>query len=81
MKGGKPGAGENLRREREKAGMTQEGLAAALGVTRQTVHCWESGKHAIKLETALKAAKALGIPPLRLVEEDDEEKVTGCSRP
>ena len=78
MKGGKPGAGENLRREREKAGMTQEGLAAALGVTRQTVHCWESGKHAIKLETALKAAKALGIPPLRLVEEGDEEKEVGC---
>ena len=35
--------GENLMRYRRKAGLTQEALAEALGVSRQAVGKWESG--------------------------------------
>lgn len=42
-----------LRRYRRSAGLSVQGLADALGVSRQTVHRWESG--------------AFGAPPLRYV--------------
>jgi putative transcriptional regulator len=47
-----------LRECREKASMSQERLADALGVTRQTIISIESGRYVPSLELALKAAKS-----------------------
>lgn len=42
---------------RESAGLTQEGLARAIGVDRVTVANWESGKTEPKLSQARKIAE------------------------
>jgi putative transcriptional regulator len=50
-----------LRRLRFEHGeMTQEALARAAGVTRQTIIALEAGKYAPSLELAFKLAHALG---------------------
>jgi DNA-binding XRE family transcriptional regulator len=47
---------DELRRRRKALGMTQEQLARVLGVSRQSVFMWESGRTAIPalLELALR---------------------------
>jgi putative transcriptional regulator len=52
----------NQIRERRLAidGMTQEQLAKACGVTRQTIIALEAGKYSPSLELAFKLARALG---------------------
>jgi putative transcriptional regulator len=50
-----------LRRLRfERGELTQEALARAAGVTRQTIIALEAGKYAPSLELAFKLAHALG---------------------
>jgi putative transcriptional regulator len=50
-----------LRRLRfERGEMTQEALARAAGVTRQTIIALEAGKYAPSLELAFRLARALG---------------------
>jgi len=46
----------NLRKFREKKGLTQEGLAEKVGVTRQTIISIEGGKYVPSLELSLKFA-------------------------
>ena len=46
----------NLRKFREKKGLTQEGLAEKAGVTRQTIISIEGGKYVPSLELSLKFA-------------------------
>lgn len=41
--------------------MTQEALAKAAGVTRQTIIALEAGKYAPSLELAFRLAHALGV--------------------
>lgn len=48
--------GEGIRRRRREAGLTQEQLAEALGVTTGAVHKWESGKAAPELEKLVELA-------------------------
>lgn len=48
--------GESIRRRRREAGLTQEQLAEALGVTTGAVHKWESGKAAPELGTLVELA-------------------------
>lgn len=43
----------------ERGGMTQEALARAAGVTRQTIIALEAGKYAPSLELAFRLAHAL----------------------
>ena len=51
-----------LRRLRFDHGeMTQEALAKAAGVTRQTIIALEAGKYAPSLELAFRLAHALGV--------------------
>ena len=50
-------AKNRLKEFREKKGMTQEKLADALGVTRQTIISIEGGRYVPSLELALKCAK------------------------
>jgi putative transcriptional regulator len=44
----------------ERGEMTQEALARAAGVTRQTIIALEAGKYAPSLELAFRLARALG---------------------
>ena len=52
----------HLRRFREASGATQADLAAALGVSRQTIISIEQGRYAPSLELALRMARHFGSP-------------------
>ncbi|MCK4752375.1 MAG: helix-turn-helix transcriptional regulator [Planctomycetes bacterium] len=53
----------NIRRLRfEKNQMTQQQLADAAGVTRQTIIAIEAGKYSPSLTLAFKVAEAFGVP-------------------
>lgn len=53
----------NIRRLRfENGEMTQQQLADAAGVTRQTIIAIEAGKYAPSLTLAFKIAKAFNVP-------------------
>jgi putative transcriptional regulator len=47
----------NIREHRKRAGITQEDLAAAVGVSRQTIISIERGKYIPSLPLALKIAR------------------------
>ncbi len=59
---------------RKKVKMTQEALANALGVTRQTIISIESGRYIASLPLALKMAKIFNIhvEDLFILEEENE---------
>ena len=60
---GQPRIGNNLRELRFRSGeMTQAELAAAIGVSRQTVIAMEQGRYSPSLEVAIRAARAFGVP-------------------
>ena len=50
-----------LRELREARGLTQEELARALGVTRQTIIAIEKGKYDPSLRLAFKIARFFGV--------------------
>ncbi len=52
-------AAERLRQQRKEVGITQEALAAAVGVSRQTIVSTESGDYAPSVYLALRIADAL----------------------
>ncbi len=52
-----------IRELRAAAGdMTQQALAAHIGVTRQTVNAIELGKYSPSLEVAFRIARVFGVP-------------------
>ena len=52
-----------VRQARERrGGITQQDLAAAVGVTRQTIIALEKGEYNPSLQLALAIARALGTP-------------------
>ena len=61
---------QNIQRTRLAAGLTQEQLAEAVGVSRQTVAKWESGETSPDLEHAASLAEALGTTLDALVSFD-----------
>jgi putative transcriptional regulator len=61
----KPNAAKIVSRVRElraAAGLTQEALGAAVGVTRVTINCLENGVYQPSLELALKLARHFKRP-------------------
>jgi len=62
---------DNILMTRTVAGRTQEQLAEAVGVSRQTVAKWESGETSPDLEHAAALAEALGTTLDALVSFDD----------
>jgi putative transcriptional regulator len=52
-------AGARIRTARKGAALTQQGLAAAVRVSRQTIIAMESGDYAPSVYLALKVARAL----------------------
>jgi putative transcriptional regulator len=62
------------RYRRQVNGMTQEELAARVGVTRQTIISIEAGRYNPSVGLALRLASAFGVPTEQLFEliaEDD----------
>ncbi len=53
--------GKNLQKLRKQKSLTQEALAEAVGVTRQTIAKWESEESAPDLEMAGRLASALNV--------------------
>lgn len=59
--------------------MTQQALAEAVGVTRQTVIAIEGGKYSPSLEVAFRIARTFGVP-LESVFEYEAATATGSLR-
>ena len=54
-------AGTRIRAARKEAGLTQQGLSAAVQVSRQTIIAMETGDYAPSVYLAIKIARALGV--------------------
>lgn len=69
-----PGAaqrvGEAVRAARQRANLSQTGLADALGVTQTAVSYWESGKRGMGIGDLVAVAAALGVPAVSLLPQD-----------
>ena len=61
-----------LKTFREENRLTQEQLAAVLGVSRQTIISIESGKYTASLELALKLGRYFQVPVETLFSLDSE---------
>jgi len=57
-----PGLSNTIRELRAGREMTQQELADAVGVTRQTVIAIELDKYSPSLETAFRIARVFGVP-------------------
>jgi putative transcriptional regulator len=51
-----------LKHYRRQKGLTQEALARAVGVTRQTIIAVERGRHEPSVRLALEIARTLSVP-------------------
>ena len=63
----------SLRDRRSEAGLTQAELAAALGVSRQTVISIESGRYLPSLPLAFRIAGQFGLGIEQLFEPTEED--------
>ena len=52
--------GNNIKSERIRIGLTQEGLATRLGVDEQTIGRWENGKSPIPSNRAVELSDTFG---------------------
>lgn len=68
-----PGLRNTIRELRADRNMTQQELADAIGVTRQTVIAIELDKYSPSLETAFRIARVFGVP-LEVVFQYDGKK-------
>lgn len=62
--------GDNLRRFRTQAGLSQEAVAERMGVDRAYVSSMERGQQNVTLLTLWHTAQALGVKPVDLLDED-----------
>jgi putative transcriptional regulator len=63
----------SLRERRVQAGLTQAELAAALGVSRQTVISIENGRYLPSLPLAFRIARLFEVPLEHLFELTEED--------
>lgn len=56
-----------IRRERERAGLSQEQLGKAIRKHRQMIAAYETGRHAIRLDTLRSIARRLRIQITELI--------------
>jgi transcriptional regulator with XRE-family HTH domain len=54
--------GDNIRRIREKKKITQKNLAETMGVSRQAICMWETGKREPKMKTLGRISEAFAVP-------------------
>jgi putative transcriptional regulator len=69
-----------LREHRRQSGLTQETLAHAVRVTRQTIIAIERGKHEPSVRLALDIARVLGVSIENLFWLEEEETQKGVKR-
>ena len=62
--------GDNIRRFRVQAGLSQEAVAERMGVDRAHVSSMERGQQNVTLLTLWHTAQALGVRPVDLLNED-----------
>ena len=62
--------GENLRRFRTQAGLSQEAVAVRMGVDRAHVSSMERGQQNVTLLTLWHTSQAVGVKPADLLDED-----------
>ena len=53
--------GQRIQELRKRAGLSQEGLGEALGVTRQAVSKWESDNGIPELDTLIAMSRLFGV--------------------
>ncbi len=63
-------AGQRVRALREAAGLSQQALAAASGVTHEAISRLETGRGTPYAETVRQLARALNVAPVRFVDEE-----------
>ena len=64
--------GENIKRFRKKANLTQKELAEKCGFAEITIRQYENGKRAPKIETMQKIATVLAVPISDLIQSSPE---------
>lgn len=67
-----PEFGRLLQRARKNANLSQEGLAARVGLTRTSISNLEAGRQRLRLDTVYLLAEVLGIAPHDLLPEPNE---------
>lgn len=65
--------GNKMKLLREKAGLSQSGLAEKMGKQQSTIALWENGGYAPKVANSLKIAIALGVNMGDLYSQEEEE--------
>lgn len=60
--------GQNLRRARKRAAMSQEQLAIGASLHRTEIGLIERGHRVARIDTLIKIATSLGVPPQELLE-------------
>lgn len=60
--------GENIKKARKAAGVTQKQLAERMGVYQKDVSRWENGEHAPSIELLAGICKALKVSADKLLE-------------
>jgi transcriptional regulator with XRE-family HTH domain len=63
--------GRNLNRCRKRTGLSQEELAVRASLHRTEIGLLERGERLPRIDTAIKLAGALGVPPAELIEGID----------
>jgi transcriptional regulator with XRE-family HTH domain len=72
--------GEELRKLRLKAGLTQEEVAARADVSREYVSMLEAEKNSPTIEVFIRLCRAIGVPPAQVIArversmEDDQNE-------
>lgn len=79
MTAGNTGIGISIREQRERLGMTQEDLAQACMVSRQTISNWENGKTLPDIQSLTYLAEVFGITVDNLVGSAGHEIVRSVS--
>jgi transcriptional regulator with XRE-family HTH domain len=59
--------GAVIRRHRKQAGLSQEAVASALGITFQQVQKYENGRNRIAVSTLIRICHILGIGPMNVI--------------
>ena len=73
------GVAQNIRRLRLDAGLTQEQLAARLGVARTTIAQWESGSSHPRYAMMTKHAQVFGVDRSVIVADGFAAATRSCS--